>query len=137
MPSSKIDHMIQDMLNSSLSDIIGADFLNTQAASNIIDMDKSYVIELAAPGLKKADFDIQMEKQVLSIAVHKESNTQEDTVDYKRREFSYKKFKRRYRLPDTLDLNTVHAQYKNGLLRIEFDKKEKDNSTQNRSIKIS
>jgi HSP20 family protein len=89
----------------------------TQIAVNVIQNDKNYRLELSAPGLEKEDFEIKIEKNVLTIAVNKEAK-KEENVTYKRREFGVYNFTRSFRLADTIDTNAIDAKYEQGILKV-------------------
>lgn len=136
IPGFKIEDLMDDVLNRSLSDIIGTDFSHTQASLNVIDTDENLKVELAAPGLKKADFEVKIDKGILSIAVDQKTEADEASPNYKRREYNYTSFKRSITLPETVDALKVEAQYKNGLLIIEIAKKDPEVLNLNKQIKI-
>ena len=118
VPGIKIDEVLDDLMNRSLSDIIGTDFSNSRAALNVIEDDSTFTVDLAAPGLQKSDFDIKIEKQILTITV--DNREDEETINFKRREYNYTHINRRISLPESLDTEAVKAQYKNGILNIEI-----------------
>ncbi|HRI01645.1 MAG TPA: Hsp20/alpha crystallin family protein [Saprospiraceae bacterium] len=88
---------------------------------NISETDNSFVLSLAAPGLEKSDFAIQLENDSLSISVNKTSEVEQKFL---RKEFDYKNFKRTYTLPESVDRNSIRANYENGILTIVLKKKE-------------
>ena len=90
---------------------------------NIIENDGSYVLELAAPGLEKEDFEISVEKEVMTISVAKDLNMDE-TARFKRREFGNYQFKRSFRLPDTINTEAIEAKYEAGVLKLALPVKE-------------
>lgn len=92
-------------------------------AVNIAETDGAYQIELAAPGLAKEDFQLNLEKDILSISVEKQNEHEEKGASYSRKEFSYAAFKRSFVLPETADQEAIQANYTNGVLHIEIAKK--------------
>ena len=88
---------------------------------NISETDNSFVLSIAAPGLEKSDFAIQLENDSLSISVNKTSEVEQKFL---RKEFDYKNFKRTYTLPESVDRNSIKANYENGILTIVLKKKE-------------
>lgn len=95
-------------------------------AVNIIENLTSFVVELAAPGLAKEDFTIEVEEGTLKIASKKADPTVETERDsqYKRREFNYKSFERSFVLPDDINTENIQANYDNGVLRVTLPKME-------------
>lgn len=93
-------------------------------AVNIGESDNEFHIELAAPGLQKEDFKINLEKNVLSISVEKKSDETKNTKKYNRKEFSYSSFVRSFTLPDSVDYSKIEAEYVDGLLKVRVGKRE-------------
>ena len=92
--------------------------------ANIIENDKDFKIELAAPGLERKDFKVEVENGVLSISAEKEEEKKEDRKNYRRREFSYNAFSRSFTLPDNSLPEKIDAKYDNGILHLTLPKKE-------------
>jgi HSP20 family protein len=93
-------------------------------AVNICETQDHYLIEMAAPGLNKEDFNIKLDKNLLTVSVEqkKENNTQDR--QYNKREFSYSSFVRSFALPDSADDAKIEASYTNGMLNIHVAKKD-------------
>jgi HSP20 family protein len=93
---------------------------------NLKETDKKIEIEMAAPGLKKQDFKVEVENNLLSISSEKQEEREETSkVDnYYKKEFNYQSFRRSFSLPDYADENKISADYKDGILHVEIDKKE-------------
>ncbi|MFZ4740443.1 MAG: Hsp20/alpha crystallin family protein [Bacteroidales bacterium] len=106
-------------------------------AVNILETKDSFKIEVAAPGLKKEDFNIDLHKNLLTISSEKEENKEENDDKIMRREFSYSSFKRTFSLPDLVDHDKVSASYLNGVLSIEIPKREEAKEKPARQISIS
>ncbi|MFN3756082.1 MAG: Hsp20/alpha crystallin family protein [Flavobacterium sp.] len=107
-------------------------------AVNIKETDTSYVVELAAPGKRKEDFNIELEDSVLTISTETKSEKDEKDNEgrYTRREFSYSSFKRAFTLPDTVNDFEINASYENGVLHITLPKKEEALPRPKRMIEI-
>ncbi len=95
-------------------------------AVNVKESEQAFVLELAAPGLQKSDFQIKVEKQVLSIATDVKNEQGAQTENYKRKEFSYSAFKRSFTLPDHVNADAITAEYKDGILHVHISKAEKE-----------
>ena len=105
----------------------GQSFTNTTLPSvNIVENNESFAVEMAAPGMRKEDFHIQLNNEVLTISSQKESRNEfKENERYTRHEFSYQSFERSFHLPKTVvDESKIQAQYENGILRILIPKKE-------------
>jgi HSP20 family protein len=105
--------------------------------ANIIENEKDYRIELAAPGLEKKDFKVEVSNGVLSISAEKEEEEMEERDNYKRREFAYNSFCRSFTLPDNSLPDKIDAKYENGILRLSLPKKEVTISKPKKEIKVS
>jgi HSP20 family protein len=112
--------LIDGLFNRSISDIVGADYTNESPSVNIIETDDSFEIEVAAPGLSKEDFAISIEKDHLNVSAKSEETNSE--ISFKRKEYDFKVFSRKFRLPKTVDKETIKAKYDLGILKITVDK---------------
>ena len=108
-------------------------------AINVIENEKDYKVEVAAPGMNKEDFNIHLnENQELVITVEKNTqNEQKEEKKYLRREFSYTKFQQAFQLPDNVDKEKIGAKVENGVLEITLPKlPPEDKARINRIIAI-
>jgi len=106
-------------------------------AVNIIEGKDEFRIEVAAPGLHKEDFKINLENDQLTISANKEVKKEENEETYTRREFSYSSFSRSFTLPDTVDGDKIKASHQNGILTIHVPKKEEAKPKPAREIAIA
>lgn len=110
-------------------------------AVNIKETDASFDLELAIPGFSKENFNLELDKDVLTISavVSDEENVSEATEKgtYSRREFRYGAFKRSFTLPDSIDRVAIEASYENGILGVSLPKKEEAKEAPKRLISIS
>ncbi|MBX6379536.1 MAG: Hsp20/alpha crystallin family protein [Thermoflavifilum aggregans] len=93
-------------------------------AVNIHETNTSYELELAAPGLKKSDFKISVDGDVLTISAEKKEEKEEKHRKVTRREFNFTSFSRSFTLPDSVDVDKIKASYEDGVLKLELPKKE-------------
>ena len=93
-------------------------------AANISETEKEYNIEMAVPGMKRDDFNIEIDEHMISVSCEKEERFNEDKDNYKRREYNYSSFSRSFRLPETVKADSIKAQYDNGVLHIKVPKAE-------------
>lgn len=104
---------------------------------NIIETDENYRLDLAAPGLNKADFKINIENDRLTISTEKKNETSEQNEKFTRKEFSYHSFLRSFTLPEVVNLEQINASYESGILKLVLPKKEEAKPKSPREIKIS
>jgi len=109
----------------------------TLPSVNIKEGTKEFVVEVAAPGFEKADFKIELNRDLLTVSSDKkvEKETKEDQ-QFSSREFSYQSFSRSFTLPNIADGDKIAAKYENGILSITIPKKEEIISKLNRQIEI-
>ncbi|MBS1528752.1 MAG: Hsp20/alpha crystallin family protein [Bacteroidetes bacterium] len=93
-------------------------------AANISESQDHYHVELAAPGLKKEDFRIGLERNVLNISVEQQSESQDADRNYSKREYSYNSFVRSFTLPESANPENIEASYTDGVLKIDIAKRE-------------
>ena len=105
-------------------------------AVNIKDTDSEIIIELAAPGMKKSDFNIDLNDSILTISAEEKTEKEEKEDNYTRKEFGYRSFKRAFNLPETVDFEKINARYEDGILFLNLPKLEEIKKPV-RSIKIS
>lgn len=99
---------------------------NTPVLANIIENDANYEIHLVAPGLRKEDFKIDVDKNLLNISYEHESEKKEEKEKFLYREFHRKSFKRSFNLSNKIDLPQIKANYENGILNVVLPKVEKE-----------
>jgi HSP20 family protein len=103
---------------------------------NIIENDDDFLIELSVPGLKKDDFNIKLDNQLLTISREIEEKKEEKNDKYTRREFVYGNFSRSFTLPKSINFDDISADYDEGILKVSLPKKEEE-AKLSREIKIS
>ncbi|NNE02754.1 MAG: Hsp20/alpha crystallin family protein [Eudoraea sp.] len=108
----------------------------TLPAVNIKESETAYELELAIPGQKKEDFNIEIDKDVLTISMEVSSKDEEVKEHYTRKEFTYNSFKRAFTLPETVASEKIKASYENGILAFMLPKKEEALPKPKRLIKI-
>ena len=121
----------QEWLPSIFNDFFDNDWMvkanATAPAINVIESDKDYKVEVAAPGMTKEDFNIHLsEDNELVISMEKKTENKEEDKEnkkYLRREFSYTKFQQALVLPDDVEKDKINANVNNGVLTIELPKR--------------
>lgn len=114
------------------NDFFSNDFMTranaTAPAINVKESDREYTVELAAPGLKKEDFNVNIDRDG-NLHIHMESKNESKEEDkkshYLRREFSYSKFEQTLLLPDDVDKDGIEAKVNDGVLTVSLPKLEK------------
>jgi HSP20 family protein len=104
---------------------------------NISETDKEFKIELAAPGLKKEDFKVAVDKGILTISSEKQTEKTEEKKNYWKKEFSYNQFSRSFQLPENTLADKIDAKYENGILNVILPKKEVSVAEPQKEIKVS
>ena len=116
-----------------------ADTNTTLPAVNIRENKDEFMIDVAAPGMKKEQFDVNYENGRLTISSEKREEKKDDKKDtYTRREFSYMSFQRSFAIPENLvDGEKIKATYNEGILHISLPKREEVKPKPARQIKIN
>ena len=81
-----------------------------------------FIIDVAAPGMKREDFKVEVDRGVLMISATTEEKKEENTENFKRQEFSYRNFKRSFWLPENIMADQIAAHYENGILELKVPK---------------
>lgn len=122
--SKTFGNFFDDFFNRNLTDMFGSDFSTNVPSVNVVETEKAYKIELAAPGLEKGDFELKTERDFLTISAKREQKDEVNGGKYFRREFNYSSFSRSFQIPDSVDATAIDANYENGVLLINLPKKE-------------
>lgn len=130
---------IDEMFNRDLPAVFASNFNTgiTLPKVNIKETADAFMVDMAVPGLKKSDFHIDLDNQVLSISAEMKEESEQQEENYTRREFGYSSFKRSFTLPESVDDTKIDARYKDGILNIHLPKKEEAKQKPARTIKIS
>ena len=96
----------------------------TMPAVNIVETKEEYKVSLAVPGMKKEDFNIDVEGNMLTISCEKEMNKEEKEQQFTRKEYSYSSFSRSFTLPEEVNKEKIEAKYEEGVLKLMLPKKE-------------
>ena len=93
-------------------------------AVNIVDAKDAYKVSLAIPGMKKDDFNINLQGNMLTISCEKEENKEEKDARYTRKEYNYTSFRRSFSLPEEVIKDKIEATYEDGVLHLTLPKNE-------------
>ena len=121
--------IFNDFFESFFTDSVFSDrMISRVPAVNISETQDNYCIELAAPGLNKEDFKVQLDRKMLTISAEHKSEQNDEGKMFNKREFSYTSFVRSFALPDSADDSDINAEYMDGILKIHVNKKEEAKS---------
>jgi HSP20 family protein len=137
LPALFDDFFNRDLFNWGNSNF--SDTNTTIPAVNIKETPETYEVEVAAPGMTKDDFRVELEGNMLTISSERSNQKEEkENERYPRREFSYQSFVRTFNLQkDVVDIDKIEAKYENGLLHLMIPKKEEAKQKPPRLIQIS
>lgn len=124
-----VDNIFRDNLNRFFDDDFwGRDSVrNVGVPVNIKETDKSYEMEVVAPGLKKEDFQMDVSGDVLTVRFEHGQECQEggEKEGWLRKEYQRQSFSRRFNVDDTVDTNKITAKYHDGILHVTLPKKDR------------
>jgi HSP20 family protein len=140
MPMMRTNNWIPAVFN----DFFDTEFLPktncTAPAINVKESDKAYIVELAAPGMKKEDFNVHINDEgnlVVKMESKTEKKDEDKTTRYLRREFSYSKFEQTLILPDDVKRDAISAKVEHGVLTVELPKLVEEKVKVSRQIDIA
>ena len=131
------NNVFPSLINEFFNDDFGMNFLNRShsvPSVNSLENNDSFEIDLAVPGMKKEDFTIELNDNVLVISSETSNTMENDKM--RLNEFNFTSFQRSFRVPDSVDLDKIKANYKNGILKIKLPKRKESISKPNRVINI-
>lgn len=109
----------------------------TLPAVNTSENNDAYALEVAAPGMKKEDFKIELDNNTLTISSEQEENHEVKENEYSRREFKYNSFTRSFQLPENkVDSSKIYAKYVDGILYVNIPKREEAKVQPSRMIEV-
>ena len=130
-------------LPSVFNDLFETDFMPkancTAPAINVKESDKAYIVELAAPGMKKEDFNVHINDEgnlIIKMEQKEEKKEEDKNTRYLRREFSYSKFEQTLILPDDVQKDQISAKVEHGVLTVQLPKVVEEKVKVSRQIEI-
>jgi len=139
LPMMRRDSWLPEVFN----DFMNGDLLPRTAATapaiNVLESEDAYTVELAAPGLKKDDFDVNIDNEGnlhIRMEQKKEEKEEDKKSHYLRREFSYSKYEQTLILPDDVDKNKISAKVENGVMTVGLPKLKKEEQRVQRKIDV-
>jgi HSP20 family protein len=137
---SNLNTFFDDFLTKDFFDNRWSNFSDTGTtipSVNIVESQDDFQVEMAAPGMTKNDFNVELDNDTLTISSEKEDTQEENDRTYSRREFSYQAFRRSFYLPNTVEAEKIKAKYQDGVLRLLIPKKEEAKTKPVRQISVS
>lgn len=129
-----MNEMIENFFNTDVGDMLSE--RGTLPSVNVKESKEDYRLEVAAPGLDKNDFNLQIDNNILTISAEKEEKQEKKEEAYNRKEFSYTSFSRSFTLPDVVEHDKIEANYRDGILHICIPKKEEAKVKASKRINI-
>jgi HSP20 family protein len=129
--------LFEGFLGRDFNEFLANDFASTLPAVNVVESKEDFRIEVAAPGLKKEKFRLNVDHNRLTISSEVSGNQEQKEEKYTRREFSYGSFQRTFTLPQTVDTEKISATYTDGVLQIALPKREEAKVKPARAIEIA
>ena len=130
-------------LPSVFNDLFDTEFMpkanQTAPAINVKETDKAYIVELAAPGMKKEDFNVHINDEgnlIIKMEKKNEKKEEDKSARYLRREFSYTKYEQTLILPDDVEKDKIAARVEHGVLTVELPKQVQEQVKVSRQIEI-
>jgi HSP20 family protein len=127
--------LIQDLFDDEMGINYGTIGTSVPAV-NISETDNDLIIEVAAPGMRKQDFKVEINDNQLRIGYNRESKNENSESNHWRREFNFESFERTFSLPAIVESEKISAGYTDGILRISVPKKEEARRKPARAIEI-
>lgn len=134
MPATSFNGLVDQLFQNNLSRFFEDDEWgfrglkhNSNIPVNVKETDRTYEMLLVAPGLKKEDFKININKDLLTVSFEqKEEDQQTKKIEnnWLRNEYKFQSFSRSFTLDDSLDANKITAEYRDGILHLTLPKKE-------------
>jgi HSP20 family protein len=137
--SGLVDKVFQDNLSRFFNDDLwGFNGVNrtVNVPVNLRETDKSYEMELVAPGLRKEDLKVNIQGNVLTVGFEHKEEHEQNKEGWLRKEYKRQSFTRSFSLDDNVDANKINAEYKDGVLHLSLPKKEGAQSL-SRTIEVS
>ena len=132
------NNVFPSLMNEFFNDDLGMSLFNRRhsvPSVNSVENNDSFEIDLALPGMKKDDFTIELNDKILVISSDNSNYDQNERT--RLNEFNYSSFQRSFRVPESVELDKIKANYKNGILKIKLPKRKDSITKPNRVIDIS
>lgn len=105
-------------------------------AVNITEQPEAYKVSMAVPGMKKDDFRIDVDGNILTISCEKEGNKEEKNEKYTRKEYNYSSFSRSFTLPEEVSQEKIEARYEDGVLKLVLPRMDMAKKVSTKKIEV-
>ncbi len=105
-------------------------------AVNITEQPEAYKVSMAVPGMKKEDFRIDVDGNILTISCQKEENKEEKNKKYTRKEYNYSSFSRSFTLPEEVSQEKIEARYEDGVLKLVLPRMDMAKKVSTKKIEV-
>lgn len=132
--------LVDDLFNNFFRNDYHEDYAKncgSKPATNIFETENEFKIEVLLPGFTKKDLELNVHNNLLTIKVEKEKEEKSEEYKYAHREFGAVNFEKQYRVPKSVEIEKINAEFKNGVLNVALPKKEKEVEKAPLEIKIS
>ncbi|MBK9151435.1 MAG: Hsp20/alpha crystallin family protein [Saprospiraceae bacterium] len=137
LPVRTFSNVIDEIFNRSLSEFTNGFSTLTSPSVNVREEADAFFIDVAAPGLEKQDFQVNLDKDMLTISVAKEQSSEEgEEGKWSRKEFNFSSFSRSFHIPESVNPEDITAGYDKGILTVRLAKKEEMKDKAPRTIEI-
>lgn len=133
------NNLFGDFFNTELSDWKRNNYSRSNTTLpkvNILENDNEFKVEMAAPGMRKEDFNLKLDQNLLTISSEKIDDQESEGI-YTKKEFAYQSFQRVFTLPEMVNEEKIQASYENGILKVTIPKKEEAKPKPPKKIKIA
>lgn len=124
--SDQMNSMLDEFYGRGISDFFQNNWQSSGPSVNVTEEEGEYLIDIAAPGLERDDFEVNIKDKNLIVSVKKEKETEKKSEKYLRQEFNYTSFDRQFELPQGVVVDQISAEYHNGVLKINLPKQEQE-----------
>ena len=128
--------IFDELINDGLSSVLGAGLVTHSPSVNIVENAEAFIIELAAPGRSKGDFEMKLNQKTLTISLASMAEEKDENKKFIRREYRLLAFEKSFDLPESVDRNAISATYENGVLFVKLPKLNQEESDISRNIEI-
>lgn len=115
---------------------MGWDKVSTVPSVNVTEADNEYKISVAAPGLQKEDFKLEVDGNMITISAEKSTRAETKEEKFTRKEYNFTSFSRTFTLPDNVMSDKIEAHYENGELKLKLPKIVDEKATKHKKIEI-
>ncbi len=133
----RFSNLFENLFENEFNTLTNSQIFKTPVLVNVKDTKDSYLIEVAAPGFTKENFNIKVDGSLLSLSGEKEEEENIEGQKFTRKEFKFSSFNRSFTLPKTVDATKISATYEGGILTVILPKKEEVKVASAFDIKVS